>query len=278
MSAKTSPKDIKGIRVGIGYELTTNIKDFQIDAMALMLDQSGKLVSDKHFIFYNNLKSPDNSVEHLGNVVINTKDSAEILVDTLKIANIVKRIIFFVNVTNADTKNQSFDSVKNLYISFTNLKSKEEIAAYIPEKDSEYQKSNLIVLAELVLIGNEWDISALGECFKINLTEFVDILTNNYSYDNFKLEYLKSNRNNNQSSVKNIIEQNLEDSYYKVLDSAKNNTDEEIKKKYKELVKSFHPDIIQTKNLHKDIVEFANKRFKEIKEAYEFIKAKRNFH
>ena len=39
---------------------------FDLDASVFMLDQNKKLVSDQHLVFYNNLKSPDEAVEHTG--------------------------------------------------------------------------------------------------------------------------------------------------------------------------------------------------------------------
>lgn len=275
MSVVNSPRK-KGIKVGIGYEVDKNIKDLKIDSMVLMLDKEGKLISESFFIFYNNLKSPDNSVEHLGNILLDSKDPEQIIVDTSKASDLVKRIIFIINIADADKKTQDFSSVRNLYIRFTNLETKEEIAEYFPQKDGNFNKSNIIALSEFILIDDEWQIQALGEGFKVSLSEFIELLSNNYSYDKFKDEYYKLT-NHNSYSIKSAIENELEDKYLKLLEADKNTSNDEIKRKYKELVKSFHPDIIQTKNLHKDIVEFANNRFKEIKQAYDFIKTKRNF-
>jgi tellurium resistance protein TerD len=39
---------------------------FDLDASAIMIDGNRKLISENHFIFYNNLKSPDGSLEHTG--------------------------------------------------------------------------------------------------------------------------------------------------------------------------------------------------------------------
>jgi tellurium resistance protein TerD len=53
--------------VGLGWDVrTTTGTDYDLDASALLLDASGKVLSDRHFVFYNNLTSPDGSVEHTG--------------------------------------------------------------------------------------------------------------------------------------------------------------------------------------------------------------------
>jgi tellurium resistance protein TerD len=270
----------KGIKVGIDFEQNKSSEALQFNFMALMLDNQGKLVSDNHFIFYNNLKSPDGSVEHLGNVVLDSKDYEQIIVDTSKVDKLVSKIIFFVSIHNAEQTKQRFEQINKLRIKFTSLETGEEIAEYQPEKDNSFNKSNLIVLAELVLINDEWQIDAMGDSYRVKLAEFIDIISKDYSYESFKDNYFKNyiENENNDGSVRNFIDKDLEEHYYKILECSKDSTDEQIRKKYKELVKSFHPDVIMSKNLHNDIVEFARNRFKEIKIAYDFIKAKRNFH
>lgn len=280
MSGKSSQiSKRKGIKVGVDFVLNKNAIGLHVDFMALMLDAEGKLVSDKHFIFYNNPKSPDNSVEHLGDLLIGSNDDQQIIVEPKKIDILVKSILFLVYIQDADKKKFTFDLVNNLQIKFTNLETNEEIAEYQPERDNNYKNSYLIVLTEFIFIENEWQIAALGDGYRVKLAEFIDILVSDYSYKKFKQEYFKNynGSEHNNSSARSIIEKDLEDKYYKILDCNRDCTDEEIKKKYKDLVKSFHPDVIQSNNLHKDIIEFAKQRFKDIKEAYEFIKLKRKF-
>ncbi len=67
------------------------------------------------------------------------------------------------------------------------------------------------------------------------------------------------------------------DRHYKCLNSTPENSDQEIKSSYKKLVKEFHPDTIVSKGLPEEFIEFATKRFREIQEAYEKIRAERNF-
>ena len=54
--------------VGMGWDTneTDSGQSFDLDASAFMLNASGKVLSDSHFIFYNNLKSPQVCVEHTG--------------------------------------------------------------------------------------------------------------------------------------------------------------------------------------------------------------------
>ncbi|MBN0210358.1 TerD family protein, partial [Pseudomonas aeruginosa] len=55
------------ILVGLGWDpRSTDGTQFDLDASAFLLNASGKVRGDADFIFYNQLKSPDGSVEHTG--------------------------------------------------------------------------------------------------------------------------------------------------------------------------------------------------------------------
>lgn len=58
--------------------------------------------------------------------------------------------------------------------------------------------------------------------------------------------------------------------YYEVLGLLKTATNEELQKKYKELAKKYHPDVIDKNSENENI-------FKEITEAYYYLKKERNF-
>jgi len=67
------------------------------------------------------------------------------------------------------------------------------------------------------------------------------------------------------------------DKHYKILNCTPESSDEEIKSSYKKLVKDFHPDVIISKGLPEEFIEFAASRFREIQESYEKIRRERNF-
>ncbi len=64
----TSIGGIQKFVVGMGWDTneTDSGQSFDLDASAFMLTASGKVLSESHFVFYNNLKSPEGCVEHTG--------------------------------------------------------------------------------------------------------------------------------------------------------------------------------------------------------------------
>ena len=62
---------------------------------------------------------------------------------------------------------------------------------------------------------------------------------------------------------------------YAVLDCQPTDSDETIKKQYRQKVREYHPDTIAAKGLPDEFTKFAEKKFVEIREAYEQIKQER---
>ena len=66
------------------------------------------------------------------------------------------------------------------------------------------------------------------------------------------------------------------DRYYKILGCTKNDTDDQIKSKYRALVKEYHPDKIASKGLPEEFTRLAEEKFREIQEAFDGIRKERN--
>ena len=60
--------------------------------------------------------------------------------------------------------------------------------------------------------------------------------------------------------------------YYKILGVSEENSLEEITKKYKSLIKEYHPDRLQGLGLPEDFIKLANEKLSSINEAYNFLK------
>ena len=65
------------------------------------------------------------------------------------------------------------------------------------------------------------------------------------------------------------------DKFYALLGCSRSDSNETIKKKYRNLAAQFHPDKIISKGLPEEFITFAKTKFQEIQEAYEKIKEER---
>ncbi len=64
---------------------------------------------------------------------------------------------------------------------------------------------------------------------------------------------------------------------FEVLGCSPSASDEEIKKRYRELLTKYHPDKFIGQNLDVEFVELASRKFQEIQEAYEAVRSRRGF-
>lgn len=67
-----------------------------------------------------------------------------------------------------------------------------------------------------------------------------------------------------------------DESAYAVLGCTSSDSNEKIKKAYKQLVFEYHPDTVAAKGLPEEFIEYANTKFREIQEAYDAIRKERN--
>lgn len=67
------------------------------------------------------------------------------------------------------------------------------------------------------------------------------------------------------------------DQAYQILGCRREDSDDHIKKQYRQLVHTYHPDKIASKGLPEEFTQLAEDKFREIQSAYEAIKKERGF-
>jgi tellurium resistance protein TerD len=155
---------LTNVLVGLGWDTrTTDGADFDLDASAILLGGDDKVLSDKHFVFFNNLASPDNTVEHTGDNLTGEGegDDEAIKVNLQGMAQEVQKIVFPVSIYDAQTRSQSFGQVRNAFIRVVNAANNSEIARYDLSEDASTETA--MVFGELYRHGAEWKFRAVGQ-------------------------------------------------------------------------------------------------------------------
>ncbi len=174
---KVSP-GLKNIFIGLGWDLkaTDTGSDFDLDGSAFLLGSNGKLVSENHFIFYNNLQSPDpdKSVRVLGDnrTGAGQGDDEVIEVDLTKVPADVEKIAIAVTIHDAEKRKQNFGQVGNAFVRIVNVENQEEVIRYDLTED--YSIETSLVMAELYRKDGEWRMNALGFGYKSGLQALFD--------------------------------------------------------------------------------------------------------
>ena len=161
---------LTAVVVGLGWdERTTSGQDFDLDASALMLTASGRILSDEHFVFFNNLTSPDGSVEHTGDNLTGTGegDDEQIKVDLSRVPAEVDRIVFPVSIYEADNRRQNFGQVRNAFIRVVNQADDAELARYDLSEDASSETA--MIFGELYRHSGDWKFRAVGQGYSSGL-------------------------------------------------------------------------------------------------------------
>lgn len=162
---------LTAVVVGLGWDVrTTTGTDFDLDASALLCTAENKVMSDQHFVFFNNLKSPDGSVEHTGDNLTGEGegDDEQIKVNLAGVPAEVAKIVFPVSIYDADGRQQSFGQVRNAFIRVVNQADNNEIARYDLSEDASTETA--MVFGELYRNGAEWKFRAVGQGYASGLS------------------------------------------------------------------------------------------------------------
>nr|WP_157165817.1 TerD family protein [Streptomyces typhae] len=161
---------LTAVLVGLGWDVrTTTGTDYDLDASALLVGESGKVVDDQHFIFYNNLTSPDGSVEHTGDNLTGEGegDDEAVKVNLAGVPANITKIVFPVSIHDAENRGQSFGQVRNAFIRVVNQADNQEIARYDLSEDASTETA--MVFGELYRHGAEWKFRAVGQGYASGL-------------------------------------------------------------------------------------------------------------
>ncbi|GAA4979940.1 calcium homeostasis/redox stress adaptation protein [Yinghuangia aomiensis] len=161
---------LSAIVVGLGWDLrTTTGEDFDLDASAIVVNQTGKVASDQHFVFFNNAATPDGNVQHTGDNKTGEGegDDEQIKVNLAGLPADIDKIVFPVSVYDAENRKQSFGQVRNAFIRIVNAADNTELARYDLSEDASTETAMLF--GEIYRNGAEWKFRALGQGYASGL-------------------------------------------------------------------------------------------------------------
>ncbi len=170
---KTEP-GLEKVIVGLGWDARmTDGSAFDLDASIFLVTASGKVRSDYDFIFYNNRKSQDGSVEHLGD---NTTGAGEgddevIRVDLANVPQEITRLVFAVSIYEAEARKQNFGMIATAYMRVLNNATRSEISRFDLSEDASLETS--MIIGEVYRHNTEWKFKAVGQGFRGGFPELI---------------------------------------------------------------------------------------------------------
>ncbi len=165
---------LKKILIGLGWDMVSN-NSVDLDASVFMVTAAGKVPTDEYFIFYNNLKSPDNSVQHTGDnrTGVGDADDEMVLANLATVSTNIKELIVVVSIHEASERNHHFGLLKEAYIRIVDVENNREIVRYNLDQNS--SRDTDIEFGRLRLEENEWHFVATGAGAQKGLQGYVDM-------------------------------------------------------------------------------------------------------
>jgi len=167
---------LQKIIAGLGWDQAiVNGKPVDCDVSVFLLGANGKLVTDEHFVFYNNLSCPDGSVVHTGDNRDGAGDGDDesIKIDLSKIDNKVEFIYFTITIHESESRGHHFGNVAN---SFINIRSEPDNAILCQFKLNEsFDGQDSIIIASISRNGGTWNVEALGQAFSGGLQTLLEL-------------------------------------------------------------------------------------------------------
>ena len=164
--------------IGLGWDVKAMDTgyDFDLDASAFLLGSNEKIISDNHFIFYNNLTSPDSakSVEHTGDNLTGAGDGDDevIKINLPKVPAEVQKIVITVTIHDAAKRGQNFGQVENAFVRVVNAQNSQEVIRYDLVED--YSIETALIMAEIYRKDGEWRLNAVGSGYQGGLQALLD--------------------------------------------------------------------------------------------------------
>lgn len=164
VSLSKTAANLKKILIGLGWDArSTDGEDFDLDASVFMLNENGKVRGEDDFIFYNNLISKCQSIQHMGDNRTGAGDGDDeaVIVELDKIPRDVHRLSITVTIHDAHARKQNFGQVMDAFMRVVNTDDDAELARFDLSED--YSTETAMIFGEVYRHNAEWKFKAIGQ-------------------------------------------------------------------------------------------------------------------
>ncbi|MGY0056358.1 TerD family protein [Streptomyces sp. LZ34] len=159
---RTEP-GLASVVIGLGWKVNTGPGDVDLDASALVLGGDGRVLSDQHFVFFNNRTTPEGSVRHTGDNKTGEGegDDEQIAVDFNLLPPHTESVVFVTSVHNEGGAAITFGRIRDAYIRVVHQATGVEMCRYELTEDAYDQTA--MVFGRLYRREAEWKFRAIGQ-------------------------------------------------------------------------------------------------------------------
>jgi stress response protein SCP2 len=164
---------LSSIMVGLGWDeakkggslfgLLKAPSAIDCDASAIYCGADGKSLG---IVYFGNLSDLGGAIVHQGDNLTGEGegDDEEIFVDLRALPPQVDKIVFVINIYDANVKNQHFGMIQNAFIRLVDRKNGKEFCRY--DLSENYDGMTGLVIGEIYRYQGEWKFNAIGRSVK----------------------------------------------------------------------------------------------------------------
>ena len=168
---------LRRVMVGLGWDEAPQqsrgwfgrgkTQDIDCDAIAFLLDGSGRIASRQDVVFYNNLKHYSGCVVHQGDNLTGAGDGddEQIMIDLSRLPAQYQRVVILVSIYKASERNQHFGMIQNAFIRLVDADTNRELCIY--NLSENYHGMTAMVFGEVYRYKGEWKFNAIGQPMQI---------------------------------------------------------------------------------------------------------------
>lgn len=147
--------------------------DLDLDLSALLLNDNNKLIGEEGIIYFNNQRGRGIFLHNDNRTGAGDGDDEKISITLNSLPSNCKKVIFSVNIYQAQQRKQDFSKVRNAYVRVLNSDKRDtEVCRYNLSEDGGNATS--LIFAELEKIGSDWNFKAVGELLQGNLNSLIN--------------------------------------------------------------------------------------------------------
>ena len=162
---KDGGRELRHVIVGLGWDVADD-DDIDCDASALLCGLDGKFTDEDDIVSFYNLKHSSGSVKHTGDNLTGEGDGddEQIIVKLNAVPAKYGKIVFAVNIYDAEGREQHFGMVENAFIRIVDSDTGKELAKY--NLSENYDGMTAMIFGEIYRKDGKWKFSAIGQATK----------------------------------------------------------------------------------------------------------------
>lgn len=172
---------LKKIMVGLGWQTNkySGSADFDLDASVFLVNSMGKTNPDG-FVFYNNLRGPNDCVVHQGDNRVGgdgVDDDEQIFIDLDLIPSDIEKVAIVITIDDYERRKQNFGMVEKSYCRLVNTETEHEDIRF--DLGEDFSIETAVIVGEVYRHNGEWKFNAIGKGFSGGLLA----ICNNYKLE-----------------------------------------------------------------------------------------------